>query len=364
MRGANRIWGFLILGLFFPLTEIPVHAQSYQVEILASGLDLPWSIAEIGNGKFLITEKTGQLLMIDSQGNQVTIQGTPQVHYANQGGLLEVMPHPQFAYNQQVYLSYSSGDQAQNQTTVARGTLINNRLSKLEVILEAKPQKKGGGHFGGRLAFLPDDTLLVSIGDGFSYREQAQNLENEFGTLLRVNPDGSPAEGNPFPEKAPRIYSYGHRNPQGLVFDPGTGRILMHEHGPKGGDELNHIRAGLNYGWPAITFGIDYSGAMISPFTEADGMEQPLTYWVPSIGPSGLAVYSGDDFPEWEGDLLLGSLINGEVLKLEIENAEIIAESTIFPEVSGRVRDIRVLAEGSIVVVTDEGIVTKFSRAN
>jgi len=223
------------------------------------------------------------------------------------------------------------------------------------------PNKEGSFHYGGKMVFLPDGTLIVSVGEGFSYREQAQNLSWELGKLLRVNADGSVPVDNPFPNEAPRVYSYGHRNPQGLIFDAGSQRILMHEHGPKGGDELNVIEAGKNYGWPAITYGVDYSGAVISPFTEADGMEQPMTYWVPSIGPSGLAIYRGDDFPGWEGDLLLGSLINGEIRRLQLDGNTVIDDSPVFPEVTGRVRDVRVLKDGSIVALTDEGNVFHIS---
>jgi glucose/arabinose dehydrogenase len=260
-----------------------------------------------------------------------------------------------------IYVSYAGGDDKGNRTTVARGFLRKNRIEDLEAILEVSPNKEGSFHYGGKMVFLPDGTLIVSVGEGFSYREQAQNLSWELGKLLRVNADGSVPVDNPFPTEAPRVYSYGHRNPQGLIFDEESQRILMHEHGPKGGDELNVIEAGKNYGWPAITYGVDYSGAVISPFTEADGMEQPMTYWVPSIGPSGLAIYRGDDFPEWDGDLLLGSLINGEIRRLQLDGNRVIDDSAVFPEVTGRVRDVRVLKDGSIVALTDEGTVFHIS---
>ena len=200
------------------------------------------------------------------------------------------------------------------------------------------------------------------MGEGYKYREEAQNLDWELGKLLRINTDGTSPADNPFPNEAPRVFSYGHRNPQGLIYDEATGRILMMEHGPKGGDELNHIRAGRNYGWPAITYGVDYSGAVISPFTEAEGMEQPLQYWVPSIGPSGLAIYRGDLFPEWQGDLLLGSLINEEMRRLKLDGDTVVLDEAIFPEIKGRVRDVRVLGDGKIVAVTEEGDVFQIAR--
>ena len=245
---------------------------------------------------------------------------------------------------------------------MVKATLNGDALTDHETILEVAPDKEGPAHYGGKLAFLPDGTLLVSVGEGFKYREEAQNLDWELGKLLRVNTDGSSPADNPFPEQAPRVFSYGHRNPQGLVYDTAAERILMMEHGPKGGDELNHVVAGNNYGWPAITYGVDYSGAVISPFTEADGMEQPLNYWVPSIGPSGLAIYRGDQFPEWQGDLLLGSLINEEMRRLRLDGDTVVTDEAIIPEIKGRVRDVRVLTDGSIVAVIEEGDVFRVSR--
>ena len=236
-----------------------------------------------------------------------------------------------------------------------KAVLDGDTLTNPETILEVSPDKEGPAHYGGKMAFLPDGTLLVSVGEGYKYREEAQNLAWELGKLLRIQPDGTAPSDNPFPEQAPRVYSYGHRNPQGLVYDAETDRILMMEHGPKGGDELNHIVAGDNYGWPAITYGVDYSGAVISPYTEADGMQQPLQYWVPSIGPSGLAIYRGEMFPEWQGDLLLGSLINEEMRRLRLIGNEVTEDEAIFQEIKGRVRDVRVLSDGSIVALTDEG---------
>ncbi len=334
---------------------LALSVQAYEVTQLASGLDKPWSIAPIDGGRFLVTEKSGQLILLGAEGSLTPIPGTPDVYFANQGGLLEVLPDPLFSQNQTLYLSLASGDGDANRTSIVRGVLEGTELTQVSTLLEVSPDKQGPAHYGGKMAFLPDGTLLISVGEGFKYREKAQDLEWELGKLLRINTDGSVPADNPFPKTAPRVYSYGHRNPQGLVYDAFTDRILMLEHGPKGGDELNHIVASKNYGWPAITYGVDYSGAVISPFTEAQGMEQPLTYWVPSIGPSGLAIYQGDQFREWQGDLLLGSLINGEMRRLKLEGETVILDEAIFPEVTGRVRDVRVLHDGSIVAITDEG---------
>ncbi|MGA0336159.1 MAG: PQQ-dependent sugar dehydrogenase [Luminiphilus sp.] len=329
--------------------------HGYEVNQLASGLDKPWSIAAIDGGRFLVTEKSGQLILLGADGDLTPITGTPDVYFANQGGLLEVLPDPLFSQNHTLYLSFAGGNKEANRTSVIRGILEGSQLTQVMTLLEVSPDKQGPAHYGGKMAFLSDGTLLLSVGEGFNYREKAQDIEWELGKLLRINADGSAPVDNPFPDTAPRVFSYGHRNPQGLVYDPATNRILMLEHGPKGGDELNHIEAGKNYGWPAITYGVDYSGAVISPFTKAAGMEQPLIYWVPSIGPSGLAIYRGDQFPEWEGDLLLGSLIDTEMRRLKLEGDAITLDEAIFPEISGRVRDVRVLSDGSIVTVTDEG---------
>ena len=337
------------------LAALPLEAADYQVNTITDTLEQPWSIAELpeGNG-FLITEKAGRLLHVDHSGNATTIDGTPAVFFKSQGGLLDVALDPEFASNQQLYLSYSGGDANTNRTTVMRAKLSSDLLSDSEIILEVQPSKKKAAHFGGKLAFLPDGTLLLSVGEGFEYREQAQSLNSELGKLLRINRDGSAPTSNPFPQVAPRVYSYGHRNPQGLVVDPEDGTIWMAEHGPKGGDELNRIIPGTNYGWPAITYGLDYSGAIISPYTEAEGMAQPVMYWVPSIATSGLAIYRGKAFTGWDGSLLTGALVDQKLYRLSPEGNGFV-QSEPFPEVTGRVRDVRVLSDGSIAVLTDEG---------
>ena len=349
----------LILALL-PMTTL--SAAEYELRTIATGLEKPWSIAAIDENAFLVTEKGGRLIQLFKDGSITAIKGAPEVYFASQGGLLEVLPDPGFSQNQTVYLSFSGGDKSANRTTVIKSVLDGDTLTNPETILEVSPDKQGPAHYGGKLAFLPDGTLLVSVGEGYKYREEAQNLAWELGKLLRIHPDGTAPSDNPFPEQAPRVYSYGHRNPQGLVYDAQTDRILMMEHGPKGGDELNHIVAGDNYGWPAITYGVDYSGAVISPYTEADGMQQPLQYWVPSIGPSGLAIYRGEMFPEWQGDLLLGSLINEEMRRLRLIGNEVTEDEAIFQEIKGRVRDVRVLSDGSIVALTDEGDVFHIYR--
>lgn len=351
-----------VMLLFANAVVAPAHAAPYKIEQLASGLDLPWSIAKLPSGKLLITEKSGQLNRLDQSGATSIISGVPDVYFASQGGLLDVVLHPDFESNQLVYLSYASGDVDGNRTTVMRARLTEDSLTNGEVILTVNPAKSAAAHYGGRLAFLPDNTLLISVGEGFQFREQAQSLSSELGKVLRVNDDGTPASDNPYPKHAPRVFSYGHRNPQGLTVDAQTGEIFMHEHGPKGGDELNRIKPGTNYGWPAITYGLDYSGAIISPYTEADGMAQPLVYWVPSIGPSGLAVYRGDQFPQWDGDFFVGALIDQQIIRLNYENGEITDQERVFTEINERIRDIRVFDDGAFYIATDEGNIYRISN--
>jgi len=330
-------------------------AADYRLETWADGLDLPWSIAFLPDGSALVTELGGQLRRIDAAGRVgEPIKNVPAVYFAGQGGLFDVVLHPHFAENQWVYLSFAEGGKTDNGTAVARGTLHGNALDEVEIIFRNYTRKNTPVHYGGRMAFLPDGSLLLTTGDGFDYREAAQDIDSGLGKVLRMNDDGTPAGGNPFPA-APYVYSYGLRNPQGLAVTP-SGTIWLHEHGPRGGDELNRIEPGLNYGWPAITFGVDYNGAVISPHTAWEGMAQPEHYWVPSIAPSGLAVYEGDLFPDWSGDLFVGALVDQEVRRLEISNGKVINEEAVFSEVAARVRDVRNGPDGALYLLLPDRI--------
>jgi len=331
-------------------------AVEYRMETFAGGLSLPWSISFLPDGSVLVTELGGHLRRIDASG-QVgeAIDNVPAVYFAGQGGLFDVLTHPEYKRNGLVYLSYAEGGPKNNGTAIARGKLVSNRLENVSVIYRTEPRKDTPVHYGGRMAFLADGTLLLTTGDGFDYREDAQDISGGLGKVIRMNDDGSPAQGNPF-VGSPYVYSYGHRNPQGLVISR-SGTIWLHEHGPRGGDELNRIEAGLNYGWPAITFGKDYSGAIISPYTEWTGMEQPKHYWVPSIAPSGMALYESDLFPEWKGDLFVGALVSREVRRLELVNGEVVAEESLFSELDARIRDVRVGPEGALYILIPDKIV-------
>ena len=324
-----------------------------QMETIAEGLDTPWSVAELPDGGFLVTERPGSIKRVAPSGEVTAVSGVPEVLAKRQGGLFDVVLHPNFAANNTVFLAYAAGSEDSNQTTVARGVLDGNALTNVTVIFEVSPTKRGGGHFGGRMAFLADGTMLLSVGEGYTLREDAQKTSSQLGKLLRMTETGEAPADNPFPD-APYVYSYGHRNPQGLIVDAATQSIWMTEHGPKGGDELNRIEAGKNYGWPAITYGVDYSGAIISPFTEAPGMEQPVTYWVPSIATSGLALYTSSAIPSLTGKLLVGGLKAKKVVAVDVSGESPVL-SEPFPELEARVRDVRALSDGSVAVIDEAG---------
>jgi glucose/arabinose dehydrogenase len=327
----------------------------YRLEDWATGLSQPWSIAFLPDDSALVTELGGTMRRIDSTG-QVgePLANVPEVYFAGQGGLFDVVLHPGFERNGLVYFSFAEGDPGDNGTAVARGRLSGEELISVEVVFRNFSRKDTPVHYGGRLAFLPDGTLLLTTGDGFDYREEAQDLASGLGKVMRMNDDGSPAADNPFPE-SPWVYSYGHRNAQGLAVTA-QGIIWLHEHGPRGGDEVNRIEEGVNYGWPAITYGLDYSGAVISPFTELEGMAQPEYHWTPSIAPSGLSVYGGTLFPGWQGDLLVGALVDREVRRLDLEGGRIVGEEALFTELDVRIRDVRVGPGGIIYLLTPDRV--------
>ena len=338
---------------FFVLTASACDAkQSYRLETFVTGLDKPWGLAFLPDGSALVTEHRGELRRVSTSGELgPPIENVPEVYFGGQGGLFDVLPHPAFAQNSLVYLSFAEGTASANHTAVARGRLVDNSLEDVEVIFRNSPDKASSGHFGARMVFLPDGNLMLTTGDGQVNREAAQDLTSGLGKVMRMTEDGKPALGNPFPE-APYVYSYGHRNPQGLALAK-DGTIWTHEHGPKGGDEVNRIEPGVNYGWPAITFGINYNGDIISPHTALPGMAQPLHYWVPSIAPCGLTVYSGSLFPEWEGDLFVGALAGQQLKHVKIRDGEVVGDEALLTELGVRIRDVRTGPDGALYVLTN-----------
>jgi glucose/arabinose dehydrogenase len=332
-----------------------ITSANYTFETVLDGLDDAWSFEFINEDTILYTEMSGKLKIASLSDKSIQeIKNVPSVQYLGQGGLSEVVLDPDFKLNKKIYISYSSTDQNGKSTLfLSSAELRNNALSNSKVIFEANAPRKTPLHLGGKIAFLDDGTILFTSGDGFEHREQAQKLDNHFGKIVRINKDGSVPPDNPFLDTKnalPEIFSYGHRNMQGLVVTA-TG-IYEHEHGPKGGDEINLIRPSINYGWPAITYGIDYSGEIISPFTEKEGMEQPLLYWIPSIAPSDMIFYEGNKYPELKSSFLVTGLASKDVKKVNFKDGVGIQDS-LFSELNVRLRNIQDSPEGIIYLLTD-----------
>ena len=335
----------------------PAISQDYQIEIAARGLEHPWSIDWLPDGRALVTERPGRLRLIEGgKLLETPIEGVPEVYAASQGGLFEALPDSNFDSNQLLYLSFAHGTPEANATRVIRARLEGMRLVDQEILFTASPTKDTPVHYGGRMTFLPDGTLLIGLGDGFDYREQAQKLDNHLGKIVRINTDGSVPTGNPFVDMdgaLPEIFSYGHRNIQGLLYDAETQKVWQHEHGPRGGDEINLVRAGDNYGWPVATHGIDYSGALVSPYETRSGMVDPLLVWTPSIAPSGMTLYRGDLFPQWAGDLFVTALAAHQLIRVDIVDGSPADQHIMLSDRGERLRDVRTGPDGALYVLVD-----------
>ena len=332
-------------------------AADYRLDTLASGLDHPWSLAVLPDGALLVTERPGRLRVIrDGQLREAPVTGVPAVFASGQAGLFDVALDPDFASNGRIYLSFAHGDGDANALRVVRARLEREALREVTPLFTAQPSKRGDAHYGGRMAFLADATLVVTVGEGFIHREQAQRLDNHLGKLVRITRDGQAAPDNPFLARAdalPEIYSLGHRNPQGLVFDPVRGILYEHEHGPRGGDELNRIEPGANYGWPLATFGLDYTGAQVSPWQAYPDTRQPLLHWTPSIAPSGMTLYRGDAFPAWRDSLFVSALVEKAVRRIPLAGDAPGVQETLFAELGERLRDVRAGPDGALYLLTD-----------
>jgi glucose/arabinose dehydrogenase len=337
-----------------PLTS---EQATFELVTVAGGLEHPWGMAFLPNGDLLITERPGRLrLLRDGVLDPAPVAGVPEVYASGQGGLLDVALDPEFAANRLVYLSYAAAGEGGNSTRVARARLGDGRLEDLEVIYTAMPLVSSSKHFGSRLAFDPQGHLFITVGER-GQDERAQDLSDHNGSVIRLHPDGSVPADNPFVgsnDARPEIYSYGHRNPQGMAVHPETGVVWTQEHGPRGGDEVNLVRPGVNYGWPVITHGIDYSGLSVGEGTHKEGMAQPVHYWDPSIAPSGMAFYTGDAFPEWQGDLFIGALRDQLLVRLELDGERVVAEERLLEDAIGRIRDVEVGPDGFLYLLTDE----------
>ncbi|HVH26325.1 MAG TPA: PQQ-dependent sugar dehydrogenase [Vicinamibacterales bacterium] len=338
--------------------------HDYRVVTVVDGLIQPWSIAFLPGGDTLITERPGRLRIL-RQGKLLpqAVEGIPKVFHSGQGGLLEVMPHPDFASNRLLYVSYSKPGvtDSDSRTALIRGRFENDRLTQVQEIFDAV--SKGRGHYSGKIAFDKNGHLFLSLGDrqvppeGNLEAHPAQDLSNHHGKIVRLHDDGRVPADNPFVNRAgarPEIWSYGHRNVQGLAIHPETGDLWADEHGPQGGDELNLIQPAKNYGWPVIGYGVNYqTGLAIHSGTHRQGMEQPIRVWVPSIGISGLMIYNGDRFPQWRGNLFIGGMAGQQLSRLTLNGQRVINEETLVPQ-RGRIRDIRQGPDGYIYLVTDD----------
>jgi glucose/arabinose dehydrogenase len=366
-----RIGTMIALLALLTGTVVPAQAAEsprFRVETIAQDLAFPWSLAFLPDGRALVTERAGRLRVIaDGKLIDKPVSGVPRAFVEGQGGLFEVLLDPAFADNHALYLSFAQGRSRANRTRVVRARLDGMALNEVTPIFTAKPAKDTPVHFGGRMAFLADGTLVVGLGDGFDYREKAQRLDSHLGKIVRIGSDGSVPADNPFvgqDDVLPEIYSYGHRNVQGIVWDAQAGMLYAHEHGPRGGDELNAIEPGANYGWPVATFGLDYSGAVISPFSERPGMVSPLHQWTPSIAPSGMVIYRGAMFPEWDGDFIVTALAGRCAQRLRLQDGKLVDGEVLFAELGERLRDVRVAPDGALWLLTDDarGKVLRVSR--
>lgn len=336
-----------------------IQTDDYRIRVdtVSAGLEHPWGMTFLPGGEILVTERPGRLRIIEEgQLLPEPVGGLPAITERGQGGLMDVALHPDFMRNRWVYLSFAAVDDGGYGTEVLRGRLRDRELQDVEIIFKAVPKANGGRHFGSRLLFAPDGSLYITLGER-GQRQLAQDLESHLGSLIRLNDDGSVPEDNPFTGQTgsrPEIFSYGHRNIQGIDLQPATGRLWIHEHGPQGGDELNIVEPGENYGWPVITYGVNYgTGTRIGEGTHKPGMRQPVHYWVPSIAPSGMVFYQGDEFPAWQGDLFIGSLKFGELVRLDVEGREIRSEQRLSDGALGRVRDVRQGPDGRLYLLID-----------
>ncbi|KAB2877561.1 MAG: PQQ-dependent sugar dehydrogenase [Pseudorhodoplanes sp.] len=335
-------------------------AGNLNVETIAGGLANPWALAFLPDGRMLVTERPGRLRIVTRDGKlSPPVTGLPPIAARGQGGLLDVVPDRGFAQDATIYFCFAEPMSGGARTALARARLIAAeapRLEDLTVIFRQEGPPSTGRHFGCRIVQTPDNNLFLTTGDHGSESREAQNLSNHIGKIVRVRPDGSVPADNPFVNREgarPEIWSYGHRNAQGAALHPVSGKLWMHEHGPRGGDEINIPQAGRNYGWPVIGYGIDYSGAKIHESTHKEGMEQPIIQWTPVIAPSGMAFYTGELFPRWKGNLLIGGLATQLVVRLELDGEKVVREERILHELGERIRDVRAGPDGALWLVTD-----------
>jgi len=340
-------------------TSFASSAGQLEVQTAASGLVHPWSLAFLPDGRMLVTERPGRMRIVTAEGQLSSpLKGVPEVWASGQGGLLDVIIDKSYAQNNTVYFCFAERTAGGGRTAVARAKLndANGRLDDVKIIFRQEGPLSSGNHYGCRIVQANDGNLFVTLGEHFNYRNEAQNLGNHLGKLIRIAPDGSVPSDNPFAGRGdakPEIWSYGHRNEQGLAINPASGDLWEIEHGPRGGDEVNIIGKGKNYGWPVIGYGIDYSGAKIHESTAKDDMEQPIKYWVPSIAPSGMAFYTANLFPKWTGSLFTGALAGKMLVRLSLNGNTVTGEERLLQNLNERIRDVRQGPDGALWLLTD-----------
>jgi glucose/arabinose dehydrogenase len=354
-------WAACVLALTVPAAaQSPRTIGKLTVETVATGLRNPWALAFLPDGRMLVTERPGQLRLVSREGRlSPPLAGVPPVFASGQGGLLDVVVDRDFGRNRTLYFCFAEPADGGGRTSLARAQLAaegSARLDDVTVIFRQDGPLSSGNHFGCRIAQARDGNLFLTMGDHFRPRDQAQNLANHIGKTVRVAPDGLVPRDNPFVGRQgvkPEIWSYGHRNSQGAAIHPQSGKLWMHEHGPRGGDELNIDEAGTNYGWPVIGFGIDYNGARIHEGTQKAGMKQPIRQWTPVIAPSGMAFYQADLFPDWNGNLFIGGLASQALVRLELDGERVTREERLLGDLRERIRDVRSGPDGALWLLTD-----------
>lgn len=352
MSGSRLLCGlFVIL-----LAGAPIQAAEYRVETVAEGLEHPWSLAFLADGRLLVTERAGRLRLIDEDGLQSEpVAGLPDVHVHSQAGLFHVLPAADAG--DLLYLTLVQGDRRQNTLVLIRARLVDQTLEDLDVLFTASPWRDTSVHYGGRMLWLDDGSLLLTLGDGFDYRYRAQQPEDHFGSVVRLDADGGAQADNPFAglddPRQPETWTIGHRNVQGIALDPETGEVWASEHGPRGGDRLHRLQAGGNYGWPITAHARDYSGAQITPYQSYPGMQDPRYVWDRAIAPGGLAVYRGELFPQWDGDLLVPGLVSRSVHRLRVDGEQVTEEDRLFASLDRRIRAVEVGPDGALYLLTD-----------
>lgn len=332
------------------------EASPFEVTTIVEGLQNPWGLALLPDGRMLVTERPGRLRIVKDGKLSEPLKGLPDIRAGGQGGLLDIALSPQFATDGMIYFSFSEAGDGGAGTAVARGRLGETAVENVQVIWRQSPKVESPNHWGSRLVFNPDNTLFITLGDRFNQRPLVQDLSTTIGKVVRINMDGSIPKDNPFVSRKdakPEIWSYGHRSVQAAALHPTTHQLWTLEHGARGGDELNQPQAGLNYGWPVITYGVDYSGVKIGEGTQKAGMEQPVYYWDPVIAPSGAAFYTGNAFADWQGDLFVGSLQPGALVRLELTDGKVTKETRYLGELKERIRDVQQGSDGFLYLITD-----------